>query len=61
MGTIVKIRLPVLLASDAKVMKKRKIRQMRASGTTQMMENNSPVPSILLFNHEEKSVWRFLD
>lgn len=37
-GTIVKIWLPVLLASDAKAMKKQKIRQMRASGTTHMIE-----------------------
>ncbi len=37
-GTIVKIWLPVLLASDAKAMKKQKIRQMRASGTMHMIE-----------------------
>jgi signal transduction histidine kinase len=34
MGTIVKVRLPVFLASDAKAMEKHKIRQIRASGST---------------------------
>jgi PAS domain S-box-containing protein len=38
MGTIVKIRIPVLLASDAKAREKQKNRQIRTSGATQMIE-----------------------